>query len=178
MRPTPRLTSVLVLTVLALLVSGCYGVATIVRQAPSPMMVPPGAPRHAGAVPRLPNGVQISTDPMPHPVRVYRTPEWDPETTVLVGEVTRVVIAPLAVWWSHLSGRPVANGPSNSWFPQSFADLPPREWSGPTGARYASPVVASANFSGDFAISLRNSTSTASFGPGVTGLPIPRTRLR
>ena len=140
MQPTPRLKPVLVLTVLAVLVSGCYGVATIVRRAPSPMMVPPGAPRHAGAVPMLPNGLPISTDPMPHPVRVYRTPEWDPETTVLAGEVTRVVIAPLALWWPHLSGRPVAYGPSNSWFPfQSFADRPPREWSAPTGCLYKAP---------------------------------------
>ena len=140
MRPTPRLKSVLGMTALAVLVSGCYGVATIVRHVPGPRMVPPGTPRHAGAVPMLPNGVQISTDPMPHPVRVYRTPAWDPETLVLAAEVARVVIPPMAVWWPHLASRPLPYGSFNSWFLwESVADLPPREWSGPTGCLYKAP---------------------------------------
>lgn len=140
MRPTPRLTSTLALTVLSLLVSGCSGVATVVRQAASPMTVPPGTPRAPSVALRLPDGVQISTDPMPHPVRVYRTPQWDPETSVLAGEVAEVLIAPMGVLWPHLSDGPLPHGPSIWRSPFDFvADLPPWEWSGSIGCLSKAP---------------------------------------
>lgn len=55
-----------------------------------------------------PSGAQVATDPRPHRVRVYRSPEWDPRTTArvelaLMGGVMTATLVTLGRWdWGGL----------------------------------------------------------------------------
>ena len=100
MRPWSWLKASLVLAVTAALVSGCYtmnGLASL-PQPPSP--VTQGTPRPAHVL--FPEGVQVTTDPNPHPTGTYRTPEWDRGTTAVAGWVVVGTYAALIEAFQHI----------------------------------------------------------------------------
>lgn len=85
MRSRNHLNASLALTLVTTLASGCCATDRVPDLHPHPTWVTQSAPRPAGVV--LPEGVQVTTDPNPHPTGTYRPPEWDPETTAVAGLV-------------------------------------------------------------------------------------------
>jgi len=90
MRPRDRLKTSLFLAVTAVLVSGGCTVNSLPELPPVQTIATRNAP--STPVGLLPEGAQVTTDPHPHPTGTYRTPEWDPRTTALVGLVTTATV--------------------------------------------------------------------------------------
>jgi hypothetical protein len=82
------------------LVSGCCATHRLPDLEPHPTWVTQAARRPAGVM--LPGGVQVTSDPNPHPTGTYRTPDWDPRTTAVAGLVVVGTHAVLIQAFQHV----------------------------------------------------------------------------